>query len=65
MVNSEETGEEVYFRFYDPRVLRVFLPTCSVRQKAELFGEIRSFLLEGPASELLENDDLRKAYLGR
>jgi branched-chain amino acid transport system ATP-binding protein len=22
-------------------------------------------VLEGPASELLENDDLRKAYLGR
>src|ERR1039457_2587105 len=26
MVKTEE-GEELYFRFYDPRVLRIFLPT--------------------------------------
>src|SRR5262249_54263324 len=25
---TDEEGEELYFRYYDPRVLRVYLPTC-------------------------------------
>jgi hypothetical protein len=37
---------EVYFRFYDPRVLRVFLPTCTPKQALEFFGPIQSFLAE-------------------
>ena len=32
-----EDGEELYFRFYDPRVLRVFLPTCDEDQLKEFF----------------------------
>jgi hypothetical protein len=47
VVANEATGREVYFRFYDPRVLRVFLPTCSTLQLGELFGEVRTFVLEG------------------
>jgi hypothetical protein len=39
-------GREVYFRYYDPRVLRVFLPTCTPTESAEFFGPIRSYLLE-------------------
>jgi hypothetical protein len=35
MVEMEETGEPLYFRFYDPWVLRVFLPTCSTAQKED------------------------------
>ncbi len=42
----ELEGEEVYFRFYDPRVLRVFLPTCTPGEIREFFGPIREFLLE-------------------
>jgi len=41
-------GREVYFRFYDPRVLRTFLPTCSVNESAELFGPIQGFVTESP-----------------
>lgn len=41
-----EDGEELYFRFYDPRVLRVFLPTCDEDQLKEFFGPIRAFLME-------------------
>ena len=36
----------VLFRFYDPRVLRVFLPTCSAAQAGELFGPIATFAIE-------------------
>lgn len=38
MVEREDTGERVYFRFYDPGVLRVFLSSGSVRQLDALFG---------------------------
>jgi len=41
-----EGGEEMYFRFYDPRVLRVFLPTCSREQLSEFFGPIRKYVVE-------------------
>jgi pSer/pThr/pTyr-binding forkhead associated (FHA) protein len=42
-----EDGRELYFRFYDPRVLRVFLPTCSPQQIDEFFGRISCYLMEG------------------
>jgi hypothetical protein len=46
LVESEETGEQLYFRFYDPRVLRVFLPSCSSQQWREFFGEAECFWME-------------------
>jgi len=40
-------GQMVYFRFYDPRVLRAFLPTCDEAQKAQMFGEaVERFFVE-------------------
>jgi len=53
IVNAEGSREPLYFRFYDPRVLRVFLPTCTPRQVSLLKGEIRGFFLEGESGELL------------
>lgn len=52
-VQEEATGRQLYFRFYDPRVLRSFLPTCTPEQRAEFHGPLRSFLLEGEKFELL------------
>jgi len=43
---KKENGEQLYFRFYDPRVLRVFLPTCDERQLRDFFGPIDYFLCE-------------------
>lgn len=45
-VQNEELGGLVYFRFYDPRVLRVFLRVATVRQEDELFGPVERFLCE-------------------
>ncbi len=53
MVGNEQSGQPMYFRFYDPRILRVTLPTCSTRQKQQLFGEIEAFLVEGRRGEVL------------
>jgi hypothetical protein len=38
--------EPLFFRFYDPRVLRGYLPTCSARQLAEFFGPVGFYFAE-------------------
>jgi Domain of unknown function (DUF4123)/FHA domain len=43
---KDERGETVYFRFYDPSILRTFLPSCNAVELEEFFGKIESFLLE-------------------
>lgn len=39
-------GSEALFRFYDPRVLRVFLPACNEEELRRVFGPVRAFLIE-------------------
>ena len=39
-------GEKPYFRYYDPWVLRKFLPSCSRRQLRTFFGAYREGLDE-------------------
>jgi len=39
-------GEQVYFRYYDPRVLRLFLPTCLPEETNQFFGPVKHFLVE-------------------
>jgi hypothetical protein len=53
MVEVEDTRQRLYFRFYDPGVLREFMPTCSVRQVAELLGEAEAALGEGADGSLM------------
>jgi hypothetical protein len=52
MVKAEK-GEELYFRFYDPRVLRAFLPTCMPNEVDHLFGPIKCYLMEDENDEVL------------
>jgi Domain of unknown function (DUF4123) len=63
MVKTED-GEQLYFRFYDPRVLRIFLPTCDTEQLKEIFGLVEHFICEDedPAFGLVftfENNQLQ------
>jgi hypothetical protein len=39
-------GKVVYFRYYDPRVLTVFLPTCNEEELQQIFSCIDVFLAE-------------------
>jgi len=34
------TGKRMYFRFYDPRVLPTYLPTCNPQELVDFFGPI-------------------------
>ncbi|MGZ5445231.1 MAG: DUF4123 domain-containing protein [Thermoanaerobaculia bacterium] len=40
-------GRAVYFRFYDPRVLRVYLPTCTPDELKTIFGPVECYVAEG------------------
>jgi hypothetical protein len=49
MVRSP-SGRPAYFRFFDPRVLRAYLPTCNRSQLQRFFGaDIEAVYAVGPA----------------
>ncbi len=52
MVRSPQ-GESVYFRFYDPRVFRVYLPTCNDQEMAQIFGDAKFFGMEDEEGSVL------------
>ena len=53
-VRSED-GQHLLFRYYDPRVLRSFLPTCRPDELKQLYGPVEKFLTESRSGqELLE-----------
>jgi hypothetical protein len=41
-----EDDKDLLFRFYDPRILRAFLPVCTPEEAATLFGPVSCFLVE-------------------
>ena len=41
----------VVFRYYDPRVLRIFLPVCNPAELALFFGPVQRFIVEGEVPE--------------
>jgi hypothetical protein len=63
-VVQDEGGQEHFFRFYDPRVLRVYLPTCSREELRTFFGPIQAFYVDGKEPSKLvkfgiESEDLQ------
>lgn len=46
-------GKQVYFRFYDPRVLRVYLPSCAPEEIKQFLGPIGAYLMEDEGSDRL------------
>jgi len=51
LVNTEN-GKDYFFRFYDPRVMRIFLPTCNAKQLKEFFGPVEQFICEDKDPEM-------------
>lgn len=52
-IAEDEQGQHYFFRFYDPRVLRDYLPTCTLGEIRSFFGPISSFLMDGPEPRTL------------
>lgn len=63
---QDEQGRRLYFRYYDPRVMRIYLPTCTKDELRFIFGPLNAWAMEGaegatllryqlgPEGELLE-----------
>lgn len=43
----------MYFRYYDPRVLRTYLPTCNSEELTTVFGPVQSYLMEDKDPNIL------------
>ncbi len=52
IVDTDEFGQ-VLFRFYDPRVLRVFMPTFASKERLDIFGPVDYFLMESKSKDCL------------
>jgi hypothetical protein len=50
---ADEDGRQLLFRYYDPRVLRVYLPTCTVTELEFVFGPVASFVVEDEGGRAL------------
>ena len=46
-------GDRLLFRYYDPRVLRLYLPSCYPEELQRVFGPIERFWMEDKAPEAL------------
>jgi len=42
--------QRLFFRFYDPRVLQVYLPTCNYSELRTVFGPVEAFWIEDAAT---------------
>ncbi|MCC6600022.1 MAG: DUF4123 domain-containing protein [Crocinitomicaceae bacterium] len=65
LISPSKEREKIVFRFYDPRVLRTFIPLYNKTQLREFFGTMKYFVAEdeekGFALRLwLENFELKK-----
>jgi hypothetical protein len=64
----DEKGNPMLFRFYDPRVIRKFLPTCNGGELKTFFGNNHAFFAEDEENEALlkfeiENDQLKQTEI--
>ena len=64
----DEMGKPMIFRFYDPRVLQTFLPTCNPGELKTFFGSVDRFIAEtgtngGISSFSIENNNLKHGEL--
>jgi len=63
LVVRDERGNRLAFRYYDPRVLRVYLPTCTTSELRTVFGPIECFWTESEGPDSVLSFCLRNAQL--
>jgi hypothetical protein len=55
LVVLDSWGNRLVFRYYDPRVLRVYLPTCTPDELSTFFGPIENFWMEDKTPDVILN----------
>lgn len=65
LIVTDEKGQRLIFRYYDPRVLRVYLPTCNGRELRTLYGPIECFWIEAEGPDNLLEFRMRSGVMER
>jgi len=50
---QDESGRTLLFRYYDPRVLKVYLPTCRTDELNTVFGPVSTYMVEDDGGRTL------------
>jgi hypothetical protein len=50
---ADQQGRRLLFRYYDPRVLRAYLPTCLPAELNAVFGPIHCFFTESSEADMV------------
>ncbi len=59
----DENANSLTFRFYDPRVISKFLPTCTAEELATFFGKVDTFFAEDDVGENLLSFQMENCVL--
>jgi len=65
LVVGDPGGKRLAFRYYDPRVLRAYLPTCNANELRTIFGPIECFWAEDKNPETILEFRFDQARLAR
>jgi len=52
-------GKKLFFRYYDPRVMRAYLPTCDDNAYKLLFNPIVKYVMEDESAQQVLSYDLQ------
>ena len=64
---QDEAGRTLMFRFYDPRVLRAYLPTCTSSELRSVFGPVHRIVCETGEQggvQVFDRDQLQRSRRG-
>lgn len=61
----DSEGKPLLFRYYDPRVLRTYLPTCSGEELRTMFGPVDAYLMEDESGAALLRFRLKNGILAK
>ncbi|MGL1935396.1 MAG: DUF4123 domain-containing protein [Fibrobacterales bacterium] len=60
---KSESNKTMLFRWYDPRVLRKYLPTCNEDELTTFFGSIHCFIVKGEEPHLYQTFSISNSLL--
>jgi hypothetical protein len=60
-----EDGDPLLFRFYDPRVLLTYLPTCTAAETETFFGKVNYYFVEAENATKLRRFKFADNKLGK
>ena len=59
----DETGKPLLFRFYDPRVLSIYLPTCNGGELTTFFGSVTCYFAENENADRFDRFEFANGEL--